>query len=98
MAQTEISKILNLIVHSKSLEWKEENEWRLVWNTDETRAKIHKLPLLDGSITAIYFGCRVDDRVKEDLIFETKRNFPNAKIYKGKPVPGKLALEFEEIF
>jgi DUF2971 family protein len=95
---TELAKIMRLRCRSKSIGWQIENEWRLMWRNDETRLKIQRLDLLDDTVTAIYLGCLIDGCVKENLIFETKRRFPNAKVFMGKRTRGAFALELERLF
>ena len=93
--ETELFKILNLILSSKSVEWKKEKEWRFILRDDKNVLKILKLCLEDDAIIALYLGCRTDDQVKDDLIFETKHKFPKAKIYESKMVRGDFKLKFE---
>jgi hypothetical protein len=95
--RTELSKIIRLMERTKSMEWKTEDEWRLMWGNDETKLKIQRLSLLDDTITAIYLGCRIDDHVKDTVIFETKHSFPNAKIFRGKKAKGRFALVFDQL-
>lgn len=94
---TELSKIIQLMVRSKSIEWRIEDEWRLMWLNDETKLKTQRLDLLDGTITAVYLGCLVTDYLKDSLVFETKRNFPNAEVFRGKKARGDFALVFEQL-
>lgn len=95
---TEFAKIIQLIVRSKSIEWKIENEWRLMCkNNDETKLKVQRLILPDDSIVAVYLGCRLDNQLKESLVFETKRSFPKATVYKGNEVKGSFGLAFDKI-
>jgi len=93
----ELEKILELRLFSKSIEWKIEKEWRLMWHNDETKLKIVRLDLLDDTITAVYLGCRIPDDINDDIIFETKSHFPKAEIFKARKVKGKFALDFERI-
>ncbi|MBC7962812.1 MAG: DUF2971 domain-containing protein [Steroidobacteraceae bacterium] len=94
---TELSRILSQIVRSKSIEWKIENEWRLMWQNDETKVKVQRVNLYDESVAAIYLGCLIDNNAKDNLISEAKQNFPIAKIFGGKKVKGEFALEFEQL-
>ena len=70
-----------------------------MWHNDETRLKILRLDLLDDTITAVYLGLRypLNDHMNDDLIYETKRNFPKAEIFQVKRGKGKSALDFERI-
>lgn len=94
---TELAKIIQLMVRSKSIEWKTEDEWRLMWLNDETKLETQRLDLLDGTITAVYLGCLVSDYLKDRLVFETKRNFPNAEVFRGKKARGDVALVFQQL-
>lgn len=94
---TELAKIIQLMVRSKSIEWRIEDEWRLMWLNDETKLKTQRLELLDGTITAVYLGCLAPDCLKDSLAFETKRNFPNAEVFMGKKARGDFALVFEKL-
>jgi Protein of unknown function (DUF2971). len=98
-AATELGKIIQSRIISKSKGWEIENEWRfLMRRNDETNLKIQRLSLLDETISAIYLGCRINEDIKEDLISETKRGFPNANIFLGKRVKGAFVLEWEQLY
>jgi hypothetical protein len=94
---TELEEIIKLMVRSKSMNWKKENEWRLMWLDEETRLKIKKISMIDGTVTAIYLGCLVADFLKDDFVYETKRNFPNAKIFEGKKSMRGFKLDFHQL-
>lgn len=94
---SEPARILDSGFFLKSKVWALEKEWRIIWQDNKTRLKVERCDLLNEAINAIYFGCCIDDRVKDDLVFETKRNFPNAKIFQGKKQKGKFALAFKEL-
>ncbi len=95
--ETELSQIIKLQVRSKSVEWEREHEWRLMWLNDETKLKIQRVDLLDGTITAVYLGCLVADPLRDGFVSETKRNFPDAKVFMGKKRKGDFALVFEPL-
>ncbi|MFA6411531.1 MAG: hypothetical protein WCW53_02465 [Syntrophales bacterium] len=77
--------------------WKKENEWRFILSNDKTKPEVLKLGIEDDTITALYLGCRTEDHLKDDLIFEIQHKFPNAKIYKSKIGQNNFALEFEQL-
>lgn len=95
--KTKLYKIMKQRLSSKSMLWETEKEWRLMWRNDETKLKILRLDLLDDTIIAIYLGCHIPDNIKDDFVFETKRHFPKAKIFKARMAKGKFALDFEQI-
>jgi DUF2971 family protein len=97
---TELADIIKKRASVKNLGWNIEQEWRLMWQNDETKLKFFRIDLLDDTITALYFGFRyplVDDHMRDDLIFEIKRNFPKAKIFKAMKGKGKSVLDFKQI-
>lgn len=95
--RSDLAKIIKQIVRSKSLEWAIENEWRLMWHNDETKAKVQRVNIQSECVVAIYLGCLIDSNAKDNLISETKQNFPKAKIFDGKKAKGEFALGFEQL-
>ena len=98
--KTELADILRKRSSSKTMGWKIEKEWRLAWQNDETRLNIQRIDLLEDNITALYFGFRYslkEDVMNDDLIFEIKRNFPRAEVFKAIKGKGKSMLDFERI-
>jgi hypothetical protein len=97
---TELKGIIELRASLKSKGWEIEEEWRLMRKNDETKLKICRLDLIDDSITAVYLGCRYElnaDHMEDPFIYETKRHFPRAEIFKAGKRKGKFALDFERI-
>lgn len=86
-------------LHSKGDVWKSEAEWRLVWGNDETKLKIQRHDIPSSAVTAVYLGCRAaeSDQLRNDFIFETKRNYPSAIVLRGCMRSGAYALDFERI-
>jgi len=93
--QSKFSEIMPLMLRTKSLVWKEENEWRLMWHNDETNLNIQRLTLLDDTIAGLYLGCRVSDSAKQNMTSQLKRSFPNAFIYDGKKFAGEFTIKFD---
>ena len=99
-SKTQLADILSKRYSSKNIGWQIENEWRLAWHNDETRLKIQRLDLIEDNITALYLGLRYpldNDNSNDDLIFEMRRNFPKAKIFKAMKGKGKSILDFKQI-
>ncbi|MGO9314586.1 MAG: DUF2971 domain-containing protein [Syntrophobacteraceae bacterium] len=95
--KTKLAKTMMLAYVSKSAIWKPEREWRLMWQNDETNDCIEKCDLINGAVTAIYLGLRIEDAVKAELFSNARRNFPNARVFQSKKKKGKFALELERI-
>ena len=81
----------------KSSVWCQEYEWRLLWRNDETKLKIHRLAIPEDAITAVYVGLAASPSVEADVVFETRRKFPAAKIFKTNKKVGFSQLRFEQI-
>jgi len=100
LEQTELAKTLRLVFRTKSMIWKEEKEWRLMKQNKDTKLKIQRVNLLHNTVTAVYLGLcynLIDDRKNDEFVFETRRNFPRAEIFKAGRKKGKFALDFERI-
>lgn len=100
--ETDESKLYRVIrqrLHTKSKIWKDEREWRLVWEDDETKLRIHRHDLPDNAITAVYLGCRAaeQEQAQNNFIDETQRHFPSASVFRAKMRKGEYALDFERI-
>ena len=95
--KTKLATTLKLAFVSKHTIWKPEREWRLMWQNDETNDCIEKCDLINGAVTAIYLGLRIEDAVKAELFSNARRNFPNARVFQSKKKKGKFALELERI-
>ena len=96
----DIVAVLNCQLSTKSKIWETEKEWRLWKKNDETKLNVQKDDLLDDTITAVYLGLcyQLNDNLSNDVvIFETRKNFPQAEIYRAQKRKGKIALGFERI-
>jgi hypothetical protein len=95
--ESDLGKIIRSTTRSKSIEWIRENEWRLLTHNEDTRLDVQRVPLLDGTVTALYLGCRIRDDMRGRLIFETRRNFPRAEIFEAQKVERTFSLEFQRV-
>jgi len=82
---------------TKSLVWRSENEWRLLWHRDDTKLKIHRSSINERAISAVYVGENASKSTQDDITFEVKQNFPAAKVFKGQKQFGAFALDFKEV-
>ena len=95
--RTSLHDYYDKIAKTKALAWKTENEWRLLWQNDETRLKFHRTAINEAAITAVYIGQNTATGAAEDIVFETRRQFPAAQIYKARKRHGEFALDFERL-
>jgi hypothetical protein len=96
-AKTSLESHYDNITRVKSLVWQREHEWRMLWRNDETHLKIHRMPIHDNAITAVYIGLAASQSVEADIVFETKRNFPSAAVLKASKKVGFSELDFRAI-
>jgi hypothetical protein len=95
--RTPLHNYVDSTTHFKSSVWSREQEWRILWRNDETRLKIHKVKIPEDVISAVYVGLAASPSVQDDVVFETRRNFPTAKIFKARKRNGYAELRFEQI-
>jgi hypothetical protein len=94
---TSLAAFYDKTARVKSLVWKPEAEWRMLWHNDETRLKVHRAPIPSDAVTAVYLGMSMSAGSEADVVFETRRKFPTAKIYKASKKPGFTELEFKQV-
>lgn len=92
-----IAEKMRLMFRTKTDNWKRENEWRFMVTDKDTSLDYTKIDLADDVISAVYIGCAAEEKVGQSVYQQTKRNFPNAKVFLAKKRKDKLAIEFEEI-
>jgi hypothetical protein len=97
--ESKLTRVIKERIFLKSEFWKSENEWRLIRENDETKLKIYRDELPNDAITAVYLGCIAaeQEKVRKDFVYETRRHFPNAKVFKATMRRGEFALEFKPI-
>jgi hypothetical protein len=94
--RTSLQTYIEKASHVKSLVWKREKEWRLFRRLDGTRLKVHRELVPPDAIAAVYVGLSTPPGSEADIVFETRRKFPNAKIYRAHKKLGFTELEFTQ--
>jgi len=95
--KTKLEEYYDQTARTKSLVWKRENEWRLLWRKDDTKLKIHRSSISEKAISAVYVGENASKSTDEDIAFEVKRKFPDAKVFKAQKQLGAFALDFRPL-
>ena len=97
--RSKLSSVVTERLSSKGEIWENEDEWRLALENDETRLKILRHDIPNSAVTAVYLGCRAaeQEKLRNDFIHETQRNFPNATVFRAKMRHGEFALDFDKI-
>lgn len=97
-ALTRLHRYYNRMSKVKSDVWQSEDEWRLMWQSDETTDPIHKCPIPQDCIAAIYLGLSLPQEFQDRIVSAARSKFPAAKIMKASKRFGDLALDFREIW
>jgi hypothetical protein len=92
--ETSLKEYFSTTLGIKANAWKSENEWRFLWRNDETRLKIHRVPISESAISAVYIGQNASKSDEEDMVFEVKNKFPTATIIQGKKAARGLRHRF----
>jgi Protein of unknown function (DUF2971). len=93
-APTQLNRYFRCIAKIKSVVWKSESEWRLMWCNDETEKNVYKCPIGKDVIVNVFMGLRLAQDKSEELIVAARQNFPTASILCAHKRHGALALEF----
>jgi hypothetical protein len=96
-AVTRLDRYYNRMSIVKSDVWQTENEWRLMWRSDETTDAIYKCPLAEDCIARIYLGLNLPQEAESRIVSAARSGFPAAKIMKASKRHGDLALDFHQV-
>ena len=94
---TRLDRYYNRMSIIKSNVWQSENEWRLMWRSDETADPIYKCPIAQDCIAAIYLGLCLPQEAENRIVSAARSEFPAAKIMKASKRHGDLALDFRQV-
>ncbi len=94
---TRIDGYYNRMSTVKSDVWRSENEWRLMWRSDEATDTIYKCPIAADCIATIYLGLTLPQEAQDRIVLAAKSGFPDARMMKASKRHGDLALEFRRI-
>ncbi len=92
-----IEQYLKLMARVKCDVWRNENEWRLIWENSDTRTKIQRFPISADSVVAVYLGLNIRESAREDFSFEANKKFPKVAVYQAIKRHGAFALDFERL-
>jgi hypothetical protein len=94
---TKLHQYYDFISQTKSLNWSSENEWRLLWQRDDTRARIIHRQINERAIERVYLGLCLSKGSQDDIIFETRQKCPMAAVLKAEKRHGAFALDFKPV-
>lgn len=76
-----MKKSLHTIVYSKTLEWKEENEYRLAIPLGTGERDWNLLPYHPNEITELYLGAKATDDFKSEIVGLAQTVNPQIKVF-----------------
>ncbi len=83
---------------TKSDHWSYEKEWRCIGSAQEGQEGPFKLePILPQEIEAVYLGCNICPKDKEDILNLLTSDLEHAQIYQAKKKQNHFALRFVRI-
>jgi hypothetical protein len=83
---------------TKSPEWKEENEWRIVIPSPERKGRDYEyVAFRPRELTGIYFGHKMPELEKETILAIRRMKFTKTPVYQAILKPNLREVEFVEI-
>jgi hypothetical protein len=95
--RTKLDMYYEIMGRIKSTNWKSENEWRLMWYRNDTKRTVLKVPLSETAIERVYIGMLASPKDQADVMFEAKRQYPAAQVFKAAKRSGAFALDFKPL-
>lgn len=89
------NEILNDSVYTKAEDWSYEREWRLFGGRDQTKL-YEDFKFDEKEMTAVYFGCRMTEGDRNEIMQLTKERFPQAEMFFAKKSERSFSLEFSK--
>ncbi|HXY99199.1 MAG TPA: DUF2971 domain-containing protein [Stellaceae bacterium] len=89
--------VYETITLSKSDVWSYEREWRIVTGLRDKTKPFEILPFAPQEIGAVYLGCKMTDRDRQEIIGISRQKYPTAKIFQAVKHESEYALNFTEI-
>ncbi len=82
----------------KSDKWAYEKEWR-VWDLlpDPVEQLYSDYPLIPEEVAAVYFGCRIHESDKKEIISLLSANYPRAALFQASKSKFEFGLVFDEM-
>lgn len=80
-------------MYTKSTEWEYEKEWRISVQLENSLERGCVMPI--ATPKRIYLGCRIKNRLKEDVTSFCRDN--KIELYQMKIIPGSFCLDYERV-
>ncbi len=77
--------------------WHYEREWRIVTSLRDKTKPFEILPFAPEEVGAVYLGCKIADRDRQEIIEVSRRKYPTAEIYQAVKHENEYALNFSEV-
>jgi Protein of unknown function (DUF2971) len=83
-------------VLTKAVEWKYEREWRMISGRDR-KARFEDIPYDARQVTAVYFGCKMPEQTRSELLEVVRKNFQHAELFDGRKSDREFKLLFRSV-
>jgi hypothetical protein len=81
----------------KSNHWSYEREWRVWYPGADRTQKFDTTPIRPNEFKAIYLGCCISPKIKDDILALIKKNFQGTRIFQARKALDSYGLNFIEI-
>lgn len=89
-------KTMNAFLYTKSKEWEYEEEWRVVYPTNNNEA-FNLINILEEEIDSIYLGCKMTEQHEQEILNIIKTERKNIRIFKASKSTKEFKLNFNEL-
>lgn len=90
--------LFTLFSTTKSKHWSYEKEWRCIGTKKSDSVKLYDFdPILFEEIAAIYMGCKITNKDKDDILSLLTGNLETVDVYIGKKDKYEYSLEFDKL-
>ena len=90
-------KVFQRFAFAKGADWQYEQEWRGMSELHDRVNGYDFDPLIADELDTVYFGAKIDQGNREQLLALLKREYPNTKIVQARLSRQRYALEFENV-
>jgi hypothetical protein len=84
-------------VYMKSTHWQYEREWRVWYPHSDKTQTFDTIPIRPNEFKAIYLGCCIREKTKQDILTLIKRNFPDTLVFQACKAADSYGLLFAEV-
>ncbi len=88
-------KVFEESVTVKAIDWKYEQEWRVIYHGDEP-VEFEDTPFDIRQLTGIYFGCLTPDVDRQAISDLAREENPEIQFFRGRKSERNFSIDFEQ--